>query len=98
MASKHQYTKKNDKFIEYWKIKRTNKKNYTIKTSAMFSFMLSIIFCLISDGFTLDFLKIFPVTFLVTTIVYGLYVYFIEYNLLEKRYQKLKKEAESLNH
>ena len=64
----------------------------------MFSFMISIVFCLISAGFTIDFLNIFPLTFLITTIVYGLYVYFIEYNLLEKRYQKLKKEAESLNH
>jgi hypothetical protein len=64
----------------------------------MFRFMPSIIFCLISDGFTIDFLKIFPVTFLITTIVYVLYVYFIEYNLLEKRCQKLKKETESLNH
>lgn len=64
----------------------------------MLSFLLSIFFCVISDGFTTDFLKIFPLTFLITTIFYGLYVYFIEYNLLEKRYQKLKKESESLNH
>ena len=86
------HKKKNDKFCTYWETKRTSKKNYTLKNTAIFSFPFSIIYCLIKEGFTVEFLKFFPFLFAITTILYGLYVYFIEYNLQEKRYQKLKKE------
>lgn len=92
MKSKNYYNKRNEKFLKYWETKRVDKKKYTIKISATFSFMISTIFCLIKYGFTTDFLKSFPLCFLITSIIYAVYVYFIEYNLHEKRYQKLKKE------
>lgn len=84
---------KNERFLKYWEQKRISKKKYTIKNSASFSFIFSVFFCLIKDGFNSDFLKSFPLVFLITTVVYALYVYFIEYNLQEKRYQKLKKKT-----
>jgi len=93
MSSKDYQEKKNKKFLKYWETKRASKTKYTLKTSAIFSFILSTIYCFIKDGFTINFLKSFPLFFLITTIIYALYVYFIEYNLHEKRYQKLNNKT-----
>ena len=92
MDTKDFQKRKNQKFIKYWEQKRTNKRNYTIKSTFSFSFIISIVYCLISYGFTMEFIKSFPLFFFISTIIYGLYVYFIEFNIQEKRYQKLKKE------
>ncbi|APZ46802.1 hypothetical protein BW723_11125 [Polaribacter reichenbachii] len=84
--------KRNQKFLKYWEEKRKNKKEYTIKNSAVFSFIFSALYCVIKYGFSTESLKVFPICFLMISVVYGLYVYFIEFNLHEKKYQKLKKE------
>lgn len=78
------HKKKNQKFYKYWKSKRTSKKNYTLKTTTIFSFPCSLIYCFIKDGFTVEFLKFFPFLFAITTAAYGFYVYFMEYKLQEK--------------
>ncbi|WP_405565966.1 hypothetical protein [Polaribacter sp. Asnod6-C07] len=84
--------KRNQKFLKYWEEKRKNKKEYTIKNSAVFSFIFSALYCVIKYGLTAEASKVFPICFLMISVIYGLYVYFIEFNLHEKKYEKLKKE------
>ena len=92
MTTEEKKKKKNEEFLIYWETKRENKIKYTLITSATFSIIVSIIYCLIKHGFSTDFFNTFPYFFLIASMVYAVYVYFVEYNLHEKRYQKLKKK------
>ena len=88
---------RNEKFLKYWEQKRINKKQYTIKNAVVFSFVFSCIISLIKSGFSNVFFKTFPIYFFVCTIIFGLYVYFIEFNVQEKRYQNILKENNNLD-
>lgn len=92
MDSKEFQNKKNERFLKYWEQKRTNKKQYTIKNAVIFSFVFSCIISIIKNGFSNVFFKSFPIYFFICSIIFGLYVYFIEFNVQEKRYQKILKE------
>lgn len=92
MNSNEAINKRNEKFLKYWEHKRKDKKNYTIKNAVIFSFVFSCIISLINNGFSNVFFKTFPIYFFICSIIFGLYVYFIEFNVQEKRYQKILKE------
>ena len=97
MSSKKYQNKKNEKFLKYWEHKRTNKKQYTIKNAVIFSFVFSCFISIINNGFSNAFFKAFPIYFFICSIIFGLYVYFIEFNVQEKRYQKILKELKDLD-
>lgn len=97
MSLKDKHNNKNDLFLKYWEQKRINKKQYTIKNAVIFSFVFSCIISLINNGFSNLFFKTFPIYFFICSIIFGLYVYFIEFNVQEKRYQKILKELKNLD-
>lgn len=97
MDSKDLKNNKNEKFLKYWEHKRKDKKNYAIKNAVIFSFVFSCIISIINSGFSNIFFKTFPIYFFICSILFGLYVYFIEFNVQEKRYQKILKENNNLD-
>lgn len=94
MNNSNHYNKINKRFIEYWSKKREKKLKYYIINTSFFSVPLSLILGYSNFGFegflTLKFLVMFITTFL----LYFLFIYFIEFPINEKRYQKLIKEKE----
>lgn len=92
MNSKENNQNKKDIFLKYWESKRTNRVKYAILQSLYFAVPFSIVFQAIesAQGFlTLNFgfklLTIFSVYFLLS--------FYISYNIHEKKYKKLKKQA-----
>ncbi|PQJ78895.1 hypothetical protein [Polaribacter porphyrae] len=97
MKSKEYYQKLNIKFMSYWKIKRENKLKYVIKSTCFFAIPLSLVLGVSIFG-TKELLSTKnQILTLTTFIVYGLYVFFIEYRINEKRYQKLLKEQQNFD-
>lgn len=82
----------NLKFVNYWKRKRVNRLKYTILHTSFFAIPLSLVLAYTNYGIKGLFSTKSLVLFLLTFIIYGLFVNFIEFRLNEKRYQKLLKD------
>lgn len=93
--SKEYYNNLNTKFIKYWSKKRAHKLQFIIKNTTLFALPLALVLGVSIDGWnsllTLQHLILTALTFL----IYGCFVYFVEFKINEKRYQKLLKENHS---
>nr|WP_298993716.1 hypothetical protein [uncultured Polaribacter sp.] len=94
MNNSNHYIKLNNRFIEYWSKKREKKLKYYIINTSFFSVPLSLILGYSNFGFKGMYSFKFLVMFITTFLLYFLFIYFIEFPINEKRYQKLIKEKE----
>ena len=97
MNSKSYYKNLDTKFIKYWEKKRENKYFYTFFHTTYFALPISVILGITNFGISglLTFNNII-LTFL-TFFFYSLYVYFFEFNINERRYQKIIKESKKID-
>ena len=97
MKSKEYYKNLDKKFIKHWSKKRDSRVKYTLLYTSFFALPLSIILGISNFGFKgLISLKFLLLSFL-TFIIYGVFVYFIEYQVQEKRFQKKIKENQNID-
>ncbi len=94
MNNSNHYNKLNKRFIEYWSKKREKKLKYYIINTSFFSVPLSLTLGWTNFGFKGLYSFKFLVMFITTFLLYFLIIYFIEFPINEKRYQKLIKEKE----
>lgn len=94
---KERAKKLNSKFLEYWSKKREKKLQFTIKNTTLFALPLSIVLGVTNYGWSrlLSFENM--VLTILTFSIYGCFVYFIEFKINEKRYQKLLREKQSFD-
>lgn len=98
MNSKKYYERRNIKFVNYWTKKREHKLKYSLLLTSYFAIPLSLILGISNHGFSELFSFRFLMMFSFTFFFYFLIVYFIEFPLIEKRYQKLLKENQTFDH
>ena len=94
MNNSNHYNKLNKRFIKYWSKKREKKLTYYIINTSFFAVPLSFVLGWTNFGFKGLYSFKFLVMFITTFLLYFLFIYFIEFPINEKRYQKLIKEKE----
>ena len=97
MNSEKHYNNLNLRFINYWSKRRSNKLKYTFLNTSFFAIPLSMVLSFTNYGLDGLLSSKSLVLFLLTFIIYGLFVYFVEFRLNEKRFQKLIKESKDFD-
>lgn len=96
---KTQLDKKDLNFIKSWEKQRTNRFKYAFLHSILFSVMITVMLFFINDLTIPEDSLHLVITFVVAMLINILIQYFLNYSIMEERYQKLlrKKAADDLN-
>lgn len=97
MKSKEYYKQLDEKFTKRWAKKRANKFKYVLTTTSFFAIPLSFILGISNFGMKgLVSLKFLILT-LLTFLIYAGFVYFVEFKVQEKRFQKITKKTQDID-
>lgn len=94
-----QLREKDQKFMKSWEKQRANRFKYAFLHSILFSVVISVMLVFLNDfTFPKDLLSIF-ITFLILMAFNTAIQYYLNYSIMEERYQKLlkKKSVDDFN-